>query len=204
MAKVSTQIEILPVTIRLKPVINLTDDQLFALCQLNRDLRIERTAKGELLIMPPTWFETGYQNSKITAALAVWAEQDGTGVAVDSSTGFRLPNGAIRSPDAAWIRRSRLAALTQEQRQKFLPLCPDFVVELRSSTDRLRTVQAKMREYMANGAQLGWLIDPEHRRVYIYSPQGQVETLENPNVISADPVLPEFALNLQPIWEPDL
>ncbi len=203
MAEVLTLNEILPVVLRLHPVINLTDDQLVEFCAINRELRIERTAQGELQIMPPTFGETGYQNAKITAALLVWAEQDRTGVAFDSSTGFLLPNGAMRSPDAGWVRRSRLAALTKEQKGKFIPLCPDFVVELRSPTDRLSTVQAKMQEYMENGAQLGWLIDPEERRVYIYRQQGPVESLNAPTTISGHPMLPGFVLNLQTIWEPD-
>ena len=203
MARALPQVEILPMTIRLHPVISLTDDQLFEFCAINGDLRIERTAQGELLIMPPTWSETGYQNSHITAALTVWARQDGTGVTFDSSTGFILPNWAMRSPDAAWISRSRLAELTREQKRKFIPLCPDFVVELRSPSDRLSTVQAKMQEYLDNGAHLGWLIDPGQRYVYIYSPPGQVQVLENAATVSGDPRLPVFVLELQPIWKPD-
>jgi Uma2 family endonuclease len=204
MAEVLTLNEILPVVLRLHPVINLTDDQLVEFCAINRELRIERTAQGELQIMPPTGFETGHRNSLITTALVVWAQQHGTGVAVGSSTGFLLPNGAMRSPDTAWVRRSRVDALTREQKRKFIPLCPDFVVELRSPTDRLSTVQAKMQEYMENGAQLGWLIDPEERRVYIYLPRGQMQLLENPPMLPGDPVLPGFVLHLQTIWEPDL
>jgi Uma2 family endonuclease len=203
MPKALPQIEIKPVVLRLWPVVKLTDDQLYELCLLNRDWRIERTAQGELLIMPPTGGETGAQNSELAVQLGLWAKQDKTGLAFDSSTGFRLPNGAMRSPDAAWVRRARLAALTREQKQKFLPLCPNFVIELRSPTDSLSAVQAKMQEYIENGAQLGWLIDPQEKRVHIYRPQSQPECLENPSMIAGDPILPGFLLDLQPIWQPD-
>ena len=138
------------------------------------------------------------------AALLAWADQDGTGVATDSSTGFDLPNGATRSPDAAWIKRSRLAALTEEQKSKFLPLGPDFVIELRSSSDKLKTLQAKMQEYIDNGAQLGWLLDPFDRRVYVYRPGVVMECLENPATISGDPELPGFSLELAKIWDATL
>ena len=140
MTKVLPQVEIHPVVLKLTPVINLTDDQLFELCQLNRDWRIEYTAQGELIVMPPTGGETGSQNAEITFQVQLWARGDQTGVAFDSSTGFKLPNGATRSPDAAWVRRSRLTGLTREQKQKFLPLCPDFAIELRSPTDNLQAV----------------------------------------------------------------
>ena len=204
MTKVVPQIEIHPVVLRLKPVITLTDDQLFELCQLNRDWRIEYTAQGELIVMPPTGWETGNRNAEITFQVQSWARGDQTGVASDSSTGFKLPNGATRSPDAAWVRRSRLTGLTREQKQKFLPLCPDFVIELRSPTDNLQAVLDKMQEYMDNGAQLGWLLDPLTRRVHVYLPQRPPEILEAPNSVSADPLLPGFVLDLRKIWEPDL
>jgi Uma2 family endonuclease len=204
MTKVLPQVEIHPVVLKLKPAINLTDDQLFELCQLNRDWRIEYTAQGELIVMPPTGGETGSQNAEITFQVQLWTRGNQTGVAFDSSTGFKLPNGASRSPDAAWVRRSRLAGLTREQKQKFLPLCPDFAIELRSPTDHLQAVLDKMQEYLDNGAQLGWLLDPLTRRVHVYRPQGPPEILEAPNTVSADPLLPGFALDLRKIWEPDL
>jgi Uma2 family endonuclease len=204
MVKAPPQVEIQSVVLRLKPVINLTDDQLVELCQLNSELRIERTAEGELLIMPPTVGETGAQESELNWQLRTWAKQDKTGVAFGSSAGFTLPNGAMRSPDAAWVRRSRLATLTRAQKQKFLPLCPDFVIELRSPSDSLRALQAKMEEYIANGAQLGWLLDPKERRAYIYRPQRQVERLENPATLLGDPELPGFVLDLREIWESGL
>jgi Uma2 family endonuclease len=204
MTKVLPQVEIHPVVLKLTPVINLTDDQLFELCQLNRDWRIEYTAQGELIVMPPTGAETGSQNAEITFQVQLWTRGDQTGIAFDSSTGFKLPNGATRSPDAAWVRRSRLTGLTREQKQKFLPLCPDFVIELRSPTDNLRAVLDKMQEYMDNGAQLGWLLDPLTRRVHVYLPQRPPEILEAPSSVSADPLLPGFVLDLRKIWEPDL
>jgi Uma2 family endonuclease len=204
MTKILPQVEIHPVVLQLTPVINLTDDQLFDLCQLNRDWRIEYTAQGELIVMPPTGAETGSQNSEITFQVQLWTRGDQTGVAFDSSTGFKLPNGATRSPDAAWVRRSRLTGLTREQKQKFLPLCPDFAIELRSPTDNLRAVLNKMQEYLDNGAQLGWLLDPLTRRVHVYLPQRPPEILEAPSSVSADPVLPGFVLDLRKIWEPDL
>ena len=204
MTKVLPQVEIHPVVLKLKPAINLTDDQLFELCQLNRDWRIEYTAQGELIVMPPTGGETSNRNAELTFQVQAWTRRDQAGVAFDSSGGFKLPNGATRSPDAAWVRRSRLAGLTREQKQKFLPLCPDFVIELRSPTDNLQAVLDKMQEYLDNGAQLGWLLDPVTRRVHVYLPQRPPEILDAPNTLSADPLLPGFVLDLRKIWEPDL
>lgn len=201
MTQTLVQVENPPLVVHLRPIIHLTDDQFYELCRINRELRIERTAEGDLIIMPPAGGETGKRNSDLTAALVVWAKQDRTGVVFDSSTGFTLPNGAVRSPDAAWVKRSRLATLTPEQKKKFLPLCPDFVIELRSPTDSLTALQAKMQEYLDNGAQLGWLIDPEQRRVYLYRPNSPVEYWEDLTEISGDPVLPGLTLNLQEIWE---
>jgi Uma2 family endonuclease len=204
MTKVLPQVEIHPVVLKLKPAINLTDDQLFELCQLNRDWRIEYTAQGELIVMPPTGGETSNRNAELTFQVHAWTRRDQAGVAFDSSGGFKLPNGATRSPDAAWVRRSRLAGLTREQKQKFLPLCPDFVIELRSPTDNLQAVLDKMQEYLDNGAQLGWLLDPLTRRVHVYRLQRSPEILEAPSTVSADPLLPGFVLDLRKIWEPDL
>lgn len=186
--------------LRLRPVLELTDDQFFALAQLNRELRMERTAEGDVILMAPAGGEAGARNAGVTAQLWLWARQDNRGRAFDSSTGFILPNGATRSPDAAWVARERLAALTVEQRQKFLPLCPDFAIELRSPSDSLRVVQEKMREYLDNGARLGWLLDPRDRRVYIYGPGAPVERLDGPDRVSGDPVLPGFVLDLREVW----
>ena len=187
------------VLLRLPPDLHLSDDQLYEFCRLNRELRVERTAQGGLLIMPPAGGDTSAKNAEITIQLGLWAKRNGTGRTFDSSGGFSLPNGATRSPDASWVRNDRLAALTSEERAKFLPLCPDFVIELRSVTDGLSALQEKMSEYMENGAQLGWLIDPLAGQVFVYRPGAPVERLEEPDNVSADPVLPGFRLELAEI-----
>lgn len=190
-----------PVILQTCPAFEMNDEQFYEFCRQNRDWRIERTAEGELIIMPPAGGETGNQNALLTTFFTFWALQEGTGIAFDSSTGFLLPNRATRSPDVAWVKKSRLRALTPEQKKKFLPLCPDFVIELRSPSDTLKTVQEKMQEYLDNGAQLGWLIDPSERRVYVYRPEIAVECLDNPANISGDPELPGFVLDLTRLWE---
>ena len=187
------------VLLRLPPDLQLTDDQFYEFCRLNRELRIERTAQGGLVIMAPAGGDTSDKNAEVTMQLRLWAKQDETGGTFDSSGGFVLPNGATRSPDASWVRNDRLAALTAEERARFLPLCPDFVIELRSPTDSLSTLQDKMREYLENGAQLGWLIDPLGGQVFVYRPSEPVERLEEPDSASADPVLPGFRLELAEI-----
>src|SRR6266852_4038018 len=174
----------------------LTDEQFYQLCQDNEDLRLELTAEGELIIMPPTGGTTGSRNAKITYQITGWAIKDGSGLSFDSSTMFCLPNGARRSPDAAWVRRERWDALSEKERESFVPLCPDFVLELSSTTDRLLFLQDKMQEYIANGAQLGLLIDPKSKQAYVYRANQTVECLDNPSTISGDPVLPGFALDL--------
>ncbi|MDX2216729.1 MAG: Uma2 family endonuclease [Oculatellaceae cyanobacterium bins.114] len=186
-------------TLNLYPVLKLTDEQFYQLCQTNRDLRLERTSSGELIIMPPTGGSTGNRNIKITAQLENWSSQTDLGLAFDSSTGFRLPNGADRSPDAAWVQRERWDALTSEQQTQFVPLCPDFVVELRSATDSLIALQNKMQEYMDNGARLGWLIDPQTQQVEVYRAGQPKEVLQTPEILSGEDVLPDFVLNLKPI-----
>ncbi len=191
-----------PLVLHLGPAIQMDEEQFFQFCRINDELRIERTAEGDLEVMPPTGGGTGYRNVKVVTRLAVWAERDDTGIVFDSSAGFVLPNGATRSPDASWVRRERLASLSAQQKERFLPLCPDFVVELRSPSDRLEQLQYKMREYAENGARLGWLIDPGERKVYVYEPEKEVRALENPGKISGDPILPQFVLDLGPIWEP--
>lgn len=189
-----------PLRLRLPPSALPGEAGFLTLCQSNPDYRIERSATGEIEIMPPTGGETGHKNLQLLLALGNWAANDGTGVVFDSSTGFTLPNGATRSPDAAWVRRERLAALTAGQKKGFLPLAPDFVVELLSSTDNLRVLQTKMEEYRENGVQLGWLIDPEGRRVFVYTRPDAVQTLVSPALLSGDPVLPGFVLAIEPIW----
>jgi Uma2 family endonuclease len=178
----------------------LTEKQFRRLCQENPELRIELTAQQELVIMPPTGSETGRRNSTLTQRLANWSETEGTGIVFDSSTLFTLPNGAKRSPDVSWVKKERWDVLTREQREGFAPLCPDFVAELRSRTDRLSDLQDKMQEYIDNGARLGWLIDPLDKRVYVYRPGQPAETLDDPATLSGNPILPGFVLHVRELW----
>jgi Uma2 family endonuclease len=187
-------------TLNLDAAIDLTDDQFYKLCRNNPDLKFERSAHGELIIMPPTGGETGRRNLKISQHLGVWTDRDGTGVAFDSSTCFRLPNGADRSPDASWIQQQRWDALTPQQRETFPPICPDFVIELMSPSDTLKTVQAKMQEYVDNGAKLGWLINRKDRQVEIHRPDQDIGVLQSPSSLSGETILPGFILNLESIW----
>ena len=189
----------IPVKINVQAV-QLTDEQFVLLCQENPELRLELTAQHELVIMPPTGSKTGWRNSKLTQRLANWAETDRTGLVFDSSTGFILPNGAKRSPDGSWVRRARWEALTETQQNGFAPLCPDFVVELRSQQDRLAVLQEKMQEYLATGAQLGWLIDPLEKRVHIYRPKQAVEIHDDPASLAGESVLPGFVLHVRELW----
>ena len=192
-----------PVVLKLALVLELTDEQLRDLCSLNGDLRIERNDKGELELLPPADITAGSQNAGINTMLFVWAEGDGRGVAFDSSTGFTLPNGAVRSPDASWVPRSRLAELNDSEKRRFAAICPDFVIELRSNSDALTALAAKMQEYLDNGIKLGWLIDPIRGRVHVYRPDAPVEELERPETMSGEPELPGFSLDMANIWEPD-
>ena len=187
-----------PVIIR--PLDPLSDEQLYEFCRLNGDLDIERTAQGDLLIMAPASFLTSHMNMQIAIQLGLWAERDGTGIATESSGGYILPDTAMLAPDAAWIRSDRLDAVPEEQQERFLPLCPDFVIELRSPTDTLRRAQAKMSEYLENGLRLGWLIDPLARRVHVYRPGVDVQVLDDPDGVDGAPVLPGFRLDLSRIW----
>lgn len=186
----------LAIELDLQPAdLELSDEQFYHLCQGNRDLRLERTATGKLIIMPPTGWGTGNRNLRLGQRLGNWADEDGTGMVFDSSTGFRLPNGAIRSPDVAWVRQARLTALNPDPNQ-FLPLCPDFVIELRSANDSLSSLQIKMQEYLAQGLQLGWLINPQDQQVEIYRPEQEVEVLQTPEFLSGETVLPNLCLSL--------
>jgi Uma2 family endonuclease len=177
----------------------LTDEQFFELCSANRDMRFERSADGELIIMAPTGWGTGNKNAEISGQLWAWNRQRELGKVFDSSTGFRLPNGADRSPDASWVSKDRLEALNPDP-AKFLPLAPDFVVELRSQSDTLEPLQTKMQEYIEHGVRLGWLIDPKNKRVEIYRPGQEVEVLASPVSLSGEEVLPGFRLDLSPLW----
>ncbi len=190
-----------PIVLQMPPELQMTDEQFFEFCQINRDLRIERNKLGEISIMPPTGSETGNRNFNIALQLGIWAEQDSTGICFDSSTGFKLSTGAQRSPDASWIKLDRWNTLSPQQQQRFAPICPDFVVELRSPSDNLKPLQEKMAEYMQEpGIQLGWLIDRKHRKVYIYRPGIEEECLDHPAEVSGEEVLPRFVLNMSKVW----
>ncbi|MEG3897860.1 MULTISPECIES: Uma2 family endonuclease [unclassified Microcoleus] len=190
----------LKTTITIPQTFKVTHEQFQEIAAVNRDLRLERTATGELIVMPPTGSETGNRNLDIEGQLWLWNRQTKLGVAFNSSSGFKLPNGADRSPDASWVKLERWQTLTPKQQEGFAPLCPDFVVELRSKSDNLEPLREKMREYMANGASLGWLIDRKNKKVEIYRPSQDVELLDNPSSLSGEDVLPGFVLDLTDVW----
>ena len=179
---------------------HLTSEGFVELCQANQDLRMERAATGEVIFMPPTTPWTGKRNGDLYGELWLWNRQTGLGVTFESSTGFTLPNGAVKSPDASWVSNERWEALSEEEQRQFSHLSPDFVVELRSSSDSLKNLQEKMQEYIDNGVRLGWLIDPKTKQVEIYRPGQDVEVLQSPTTVSGEDVLPGFELNLNKVW----
>ena len=181
-------------------VTRMTLEQFEQVCRKHRKLRLELTSTGDLIVMPPTGALTGMYNADLTTQLMVWTEKDATGICFGSTAGFVLPNNAIRSPDASWIRREKWDSLSQQQKERFIPFCPDFVAELRSPSDRLPVLFDKMSEYIANGTFLGWLIDPSKRRVYVYRPNEEVVVLENPETVSGEPLLPGFELRTTRLW----
>jgi len=189
------------ITLDLSSVVKLTDEQYYKLATAHQELHIERNADGTIEIVAPTGGNTGKRNFRLTGQLWAWVEKNpDLGEGFDSSTEFKLPNGANRCPDASWVSRERWEALTPEEREKFPPLCPDFVTELRSPSDSLKRLQEKMQEYRDNGTRLGWLIDPQSRKVEIYRSDREVEVLENPTTLSGENVLPGFELNLRSLW----
>ena len=188
------------ITIDLNSVIELDEDQFYELCRANPDVKFERNAKGELIIMSPTGGMTGKYNADIVTDLNLWNRHKKLGIVFDSSTGFKLPNGANRSPDAAWIALTRWNQLSLKEQEKFVPLCPDFVIELRSSSDKLKTLQDKMNEYRNNGTLLGWLINRKDKQVEIYRQGQPKEVLNQPSSLSGEDILPDFVLNLESIW----
>jgi Uma2 family endonuclease len=191
-----------PVVVHFEPSkLRMNDEEFFEFCQLNPELRIERTSGGDIIVMAPTGGKTGRRNARLIAAFGIWAEKDGSGQFFDSSTEFILPNGAGRAPDLSWIRNERWLALTEKQQEQFPPLCPNFVVELRSPTDQLETLKTKMEEYVANGAELGWLIDSLERKVHIFLPDMAPEVLEGPREVSGEPLLKGFVLDVQVPWD---
>ena len=193
--------------------LELTDEQLLAISTANGDLQIELTADGELVIMPPTGEPSGWKENELAFQVTLWTRQAGTGLVFGAAAGFRLPNGAVRAPGVSWILRERwdawLSTQThsneereegEEGKDSFPNLCPDFVLELRSPSDTLASVQRKLEEYMVNGTRLGWLIDPLRRQAHIYRPGQDAEVLDEPESLAGDPVLPGFVLNLAEIW----
>ena len=189
-----------PLVVHTVPEWGMEGDHFFRFCRANPDLRIERSSQGDLIIMPPAGGSSGHGNIELAYYFQEWARRDRSGRAFDSSTGFSLPNRAVRSPDISWVPNERLDSLTDDDWKKFLPLCPDFVLELRSPSDPLRMLQDKMEEYLANGARLGWLLDPLQKQIHIYRPDQPVELLQNPARVSGEPVLKNFHLDLPQIW----
>lgn len=179
--------------------LQLGDAEFYRLCQVNPDLKLELTAEGHLIIMPPTGWETGRWNADLNWHIMSWAKRDGTGIVFDSSTGFKLPNGATRSPDVSWVLKSRIEAIAPEP-DKFLPLCPDFAIELRSASDSLAGTQAKMQEYVDNGLRLGWLVDPKRKKVEVYQAQQPVKIIDFATVVSGEPVLNKFTLDMMAVF----
>jgi Uma2 family endonuclease len=188
-------------SVKVPASLRLSDEQFLQFVKANADLRMERTAQGELIVMSPTGSEGGSRNFEVNVDLGTWNRQVRLGIAFDSSTGFRLPNGAIRSPDASWIANARWKALTPEQRKGFAPICPDFVMELASETDDIKELRAKMQEYLDNGCRLGWLIDPRSQQVEIYRAGKAVEVLNSPQSLSGEEILPGFVLSLGQLFE---
>jgi Uma2 family endonuclease len=188
------------VTVNLSPLFDLTDDAFYQLCRNNPDVKFERTAEGELIVMSPVGGEGGKREADLIIDLGIWNRQAKLGVVFSSSAGFKLPNGADRSPDAAWVRQARWDALTPQQQCKFPPIAPDFVIELRSESDELETLRAKMREYMENDVLLSWLINPQDQQVEIYRQGQPVEILNAPETLSDEDVLPGFRLELNRIF----
>lgn len=189
-----------PIPQHLIGLTNVTSEQFERLCHEYSDLRLELTSTGELIVMPPVGLQISKRNSDLTYQLVGWAQTDGSGVSFASCAGFVLPNNAIRSPDASWAKREKWEHLTKQQKEGFAPFCPDFVAELWPPDDSLTQLCDKMLEYMANGASLGWLIDPSERRVYVYRPDQELVILENPEIVCGDPLLPGFKLKTAELW----
>ena len=187
-------------TVDFNSIIDLTDEQFYQLCQKNQNLRFERNSTGEIIIMPPVGGESSNRNAELTAQLWIWNQKYNLGVVFDSSGGFKLSNGADRSPDASWVKLDRWNELTPEQKTKFLPIAPDFVIELLSPSDSLKKTQEKMEEYINNGVRLGWLINRKNRQVEIYRVGKEVEILDNPESLNGEDILPDFILDLEMIW----
>ena len=193
-----------PSSIRIEPDQRVTQDEFYDFCMANPDLRIELTAEGEIVIIPPTGAETGYRNNEIARQLGNWTRRDGRGRAFDSNTEYLLPDGSALSPDASWVDRVRLARLTREQKRKFPPLVPDFVIELTSPSDRLTRVRKKMEAWISNGVKLGWLLDADRRTAYVYRPRRAPEKMVAPKELKGEGPVSGFPLELAEIWDPDI
>ncbi|MDB9485865.1 Uma2 family endonuclease [Dolichospermum circinale CS-537/01] len=180
--------------------VGLSDDQFYQLCQINEDWKLEQTAKGELIIMPPVGAISGNRESEFNADVVIWNRQTQLGKVFSSSTVFILPHGGKRSPDVAWIANKRWESLSVEERERFPKICPDFVIELRSRTDSLGQLQDKMQEYLHSGLRLGWLIDPQNQQVEIYRQNQSVEIVLLPTILSGEDVLPGFILEV-PVFQ---
>ena len=190
------QFQLMTTVLNLEPITTLTRSQFYRLCQVNPNLLLERSPQGELIIMPPIGGESGNQEANLIGDLIIWNRQAKLGVVFSSQTVFSLPGGGDRSPDVAWVKLERWQALTPEEREGFPPICPDFVIELHSRTDRLKPLQNKMQEYLASGLRLGWLINPKGKQVEIYHQGKDVEVVTMPVVLSGEEVLPGFSLTL--------
>jgi Uma2 family endonuclease len=194
--------ELYPVVLHFEPVVRgISDRQLLEFCEINELWHFELTKDGDLEILPLPGADHSQINARLTALFGNWVEEDGTGVAFGTQTGFRLPNGALRAPDLAWVKREKWDALSKKERKRFAPFSPDLVVELRSWLDDLNRLQAKMQEYIDNGAQLGWLIDPRKKKVYVYRPGVPVEELDEPETLGGEPLLQGFVLPVAGLWQ---
>ena len=192
-------IDYVPTVFDFSPL-RLTDEQFESLCRNHPDLNLEMSATGELIIVPPTLPYTGEKNADLIFEVKLWARKDKTGVVFDSSSLFTFTNGAKRSPDVSWVLREKWDSLSDKEKKKFSRLVPDFVIELRSSSDSLKTLKKKMAEYITNGVRLGWLIDPLEQKVHVYRANGEIEVLNNPEIVSGEDVLKDFELNVREIW----
>ena len=190
-----------PISLTLEPLVHLSDEAFLDLCQANPVLRLERSATGEVEVMSPSGMWSGHRDVKLAGQVDRWNETCHKGHVFGSSTGFRLPNSAIRSPDVSWVEKSRVEALSREEREKFAPLCPDFVVEIASPSDTREALQAKLREYISEGARLGWLVDPFAREVEIYRPGCKIEVLNQPATLSGEDVLPGLVVDLSEVLD---
>jgi Uma2 family endonuclease len=190
-----------PATLILDPTNRLSDDEYFAFCMANPDLAIERTAEGEIVIVPPAGGESDNRNAYATSQLVVWTIQTGRGTFFGPTSQFVLPDGAAMSPDVAWVSTERMASLTKKQRRQFMPVVPEFVIEVMSPGDRLRASQRKMRQWMSNGVELGWLIDADRRCVYVYRKGGEMRQVRDVSEIAGEGPIEGFVLDLTDIWE---